>query len=255
MSSALTRWRTTPFPVADPVWNDASPNAAYERVLAEFGATPWDRDEVDQLLHDQVVSRTGSIISHENQLVPLGVSNGGFGTLGGVAAPLDTDRDGMPDEWEIKYGLLPNRPSNNGDFDADGFSDLEEYLNDLAAFKAPGPVEYVGGPGGRDGVRAGDEGDAAGAPDLRAVGCPDDRVVAVQRTPGDEHDARGALRLCERSAKRRRGDGEVALDGGCLDGVVRLGELLLDGVCPAAEHRQRRHRCTHGGGPQCEANG
>ena len=149
VTSALTRWKNissdpTPFPVADEVWKDASTQAAYERVLGEFGATPWVRDEVDQVLHDTVVNRTGGIISHENQLVAQGVSNGGFGTLGGVAVPTDTDQDGMPDDWESKYGLSPTVASNNGDFDSDGYTNLEEYLNDVAAFKATGPLEFSG---------------------------------------------------------------------------------------------------------------
>jgi len=144
VSSALTTWSNTPYPVADPVWKDASTQAAYERVLSQFGATPWDRDEVDTLLHQQVVNRSGSIISHENELVALGVTNAGFGTLGGGAAPLDTDRDGMPDWWEQKHNTPVNRPSNNGDFDRDGYTDLEEYLNDVAAFPAPGPILFTG---------------------------------------------------------------------------------------------------------------
>lgn len=142
VSSALTTWSNTPYPVADEIWKDASTQAAYERVLNEFGATPWARDEVDTLLRNNVVNRNGSIITRESDLV--GISNGGFGTLGGVAAPTDADQDGMPDAWEIKYGLSPTAASNNGDFDNDGYTNLEEYLNDLAAFKATGPLEFDG---------------------------------------------------------------------------------------------------------------
>lgn len=140
----LTTWSETPYPRTDPVWQEATTQAAYERVLAEFGATPWNRGEVDQLLHNDVVNRSGTILTHENQLVARGVTNGGFGTLGGVAAPLDTDRDGMPDAWEIRHGLSTTMANNNGDFDEDGYTDLEEYLNDVAAFKAPGPLEFTG---------------------------------------------------------------------------------------------------------------
>ncbi len=99
---------------------------------------------MDTVLHNSVVNRNGSIITRESDLVPLGVSNGGFGTLGGVAAPLDTDGDGMPDAWEQKYGLSPTVANNNADFDNDGYTDLEEYLNDVAAFKATGPLEFDG---------------------------------------------------------------------------------------------------------------
>jgi hypothetical protein len=147
VTSALTRWRTTPFPVADEVWKDASTQAAYERTLSEFGATPWARDEVDTLLHDGVVDRSGTIITRESDLP--GISNGGFGALGGVAAPVDQDNDGMPDAWEARYGLSTTQASNNGDFDNDGYTNLEEYLNDLAAFKATGPLVYEDAGSGR----------------------------------------------------------------------------------------------------------
>jgi hypothetical protein len=50
----------------------------------------------------------------------------------------------MPDAWETSHGLPTNIASNNGDYDADGYTNLEEYLNDLAAFKAIGPLEFDG---------------------------------------------------------------------------------------------------------------
>ena len=44
----------------------------------------------------------------------------------------DTDRDGMPDEWERNFGLNPNDPvDGNQDRDEDGFTNLEDYLNGL----------------------------------------------------------------------------------------------------------------------------
>jgi hypothetical protein len=56
----------------------------------------------------------------------------------------DTDQDGMPDTWETARGLNPNVSNNNGDFDNDGYTDLEEYLNELAAWPAPGTVFFTG---------------------------------------------------------------------------------------------------------------
>ncbi len=56
----------------------------------------------------------------------------------------DTDGDGMPDNWEIEHGLNPNVPDSNGDFDNDGYSNLEEYLNDIAAWPAPGNILFTG---------------------------------------------------------------------------------------------------------------
>ena len=42
----------------------------------------------------------------------------------------DTDHDGMPDWWELKYSLNPNDPSDAGfDADGDGLTNLQEYQN------------------------------------------------------------------------------------------------------------------------------
>ena len=41
---------------------------------------------------------------------------------------LDADADGLPDEWEKKYGLNPHDPSDaNADADGDDFTNLEEF--------------------------------------------------------------------------------------------------------------------------------
>lgn len=41
---------------------------------------------------------------------------------------LDADADGLPDDWERKYGLNPNDPSDaNADTDGDGFTNAEEF--------------------------------------------------------------------------------------------------------------------------------
>ena len=60
------------------------------------------------------------------------------------SAGWDTDGDGLPDAWEIEHGLNPNVANPNGDFDNDGYTDLEEYLNELAAWPAPDVIVFTG---------------------------------------------------------------------------------------------------------------
>jgi hypothetical protein len=40
----------------------------------------------------------------------------------------DTDGDGMPDGWEIRYGLNPNTDDAHNDLDADGFCNWQEFI-------------------------------------------------------------------------------------------------------------------------------
>ncbi|HMI93952.1 MAG TPA: hypothetical protein VK509_21405 [Polyangiales bacterium] len=68
----------------------------------------------------------------------LGVGAEGYGSLASGAAPTDTDRDGMPDAWESARGLDSNAANDGAeDDDADGYTNLEEYLNALAALAFP----------------------------------------------------------------------------------------------------------------------
>ena len=45
-----------------------------------------------------------------------------------VRGGVDADKDGMPDAWELKYGLNPNDPEDaKKDLDGDSFTSLEEF--------------------------------------------------------------------------------------------------------------------------------
>jgi hypothetical protein len=102
---------------------------ALNHVIDNVGAS-LVRDAVDEFLIDQLNSMgtKGQIINTEDD---NGIPNN-VGTVAGGTAPADSDRDGMPDEWEQSNGLNPNSADNNGDMDGDGYTNLEEYLNELA---------------------------------------------------------------------------------------------------------------------------
>jgi hypothetical protein len=100
--------------------------AAPERVLALAGAS-LVRDAVDQRLVDDVRQRRGRLINSQAEV-------GGWPVLKSLPAPLDTDRDGMPDDWERAHGLNPNDPEDGLRTDpASGYPWLEVYLHSLVA--------------------------------------------------------------------------------------------------------------------------
>jgi len=102
-----------------------SAQVALNRVLDNAGALPWRRDAVDRRVTDNVRNQSGKIINATAEV-------GGWPDLEFAKPPLDSDNDGMPDDWEKDAGLNPKLADNNGDRDGDGYTNLEEYLNWLA---------------------------------------------------------------------------------------------------------------------------
>jgi hypothetical protein len=46
---------------------------------------------------------------------------------------MDSDLDGMPDSWETARGLNPSNASDaSGDRNGDGYTNIEEYINERA---------------------------------------------------------------------------------------------------------------------------
>jgi hypothetical protein len=105
--------------------------ASYAAVVAGAGAS-LHRDEVDALVVADLTSlgKSGSLWTTQTA---TGLGNSGYGTLAGGTAPVDTDKDGMPDSWETKYGLDPNNAADaTGDFDHTGYTNIEKYVNGIA---------------------------------------------------------------------------------------------------------------------------
>ncbi len=97
---------------------------AVEFVLAHAGAS-LRRDAVDLRVIENVRRRKGRVIDSQAEV-------GGWPELRSLPAPLDSDHDGMPDDWERAHGLNPNNPTDrNGVRDGDGYTNLDKYLNSL----------------------------------------------------------------------------------------------------------------------------
>lgn len=96
------------YPMKNPTLNAL---AAYNKIVESVGASYPKRDQVDQLMISDLMSKgtTATYVYVQNDLVTqFGFTNGGAGHIYGAPAPLDTDNDGMPDAWETANGLNPN---------------------------------------------------------------------------------------------------------------------------------------------------
>lgn len=123
-------WQTIPYEYPG-VKNMMGVAISYKYVASRAGASLPVRDRSDRRLIKELLScgTSGQLISDENTSPMYGIGNmeGGF-------HPDDWDQDGMPDYWEQSItGLNPTSADNNGDINGNGYTNLEEYLNWLAA--------------------------------------------------------------------------------------------------------------------------
>jgi len=117
--------RRSPFPVRPVPTQDAT--AAYALVLRHVGACLPRRDPVDTRIVREV--ETGAP-TFGNGIIDTPREVGGWPELTSVAAPSDSDGDGMPDDWESAHRFNPNDPADGAlDSDKDGYTNIEEYLN------------------------------------------------------------------------------------------------------------------------------
>ena len=128
---------------------------AFDRVLSYVGANWPARDGVVNTVDERIIQETrtgtGKIIAWADN--PNDPNDGAEwnaiknAPLQSRPAGWDTDADGMPDAWERSLGLDPAVANNNGDFDADGYTDLEEYLHEITAWPAPKAAVFTGSSG------------------------------------------------------------------------------------------------------------
>jgi len=138
-------------PLPMPFFPIMTAQESFAFVLDNAGATFPKRDAVDTRITEQV--RTGVIKypenivissepqfkyrrlpkdSYKNGIITDISQVGGYPEYKSTAPIKDSDKDGMPDEWEIKYKLNPNDPSDAVlDCNGDGYTNIEKYINGI----------------------------------------------------------------------------------------------------------------------------
>ena len=132
----------TPFPFV-PITSQSAEDA-YALVLEGAGASFPARDAVDARIIQEVITGTATYDGTQYEIdrgysdtsVNRGIIDsqddvGGWPDLQSLEAPIDSDHDGMPDDWELANNLNPSDPADRNILDPEGFTMLEVYLNSL----------------------------------------------------------------------------------------------------------------------------
>ncbi len=150
IDGALVSYNDTGYPGITPeafksqpfAYPEASPaltaEQAYQYIIDNAGASYPRRDAVDGLLINEVASRgvQGFYVYRETDL-PF--SNGGVGEVFNGPAPLDSDNDGMPDNWEDSHGLNKNNKADAIAFSTESpeYLNIEVYINSITGTTPP----------------------------------------------------------------------------------------------------------------------
>ena len=92
------------------------------------------RDAIDKRVINDVKNKIYRYIDNPSEV-------GGWLRIASGTPQADDDRDGMADRWELDHfgTLIRGSSSNTGsDFDGDGYTDVEEYLNGSDPKKSEG---------------------------------------------------------------------------------------------------------------------
>ena len=112
-----------------------SPKDAYSAILVHVGAS-LKRDAVDKRIINDVEKGTYEKVTtaqgSTNGLIDSQQDVGGWPEYKSTAAPIDSDGDGMPDEWEKSKGLNPEDSSDGVKYNlSPDYTNLEVYINSL----------------------------------------------------------------------------------------------------------------------------
>lgn len=120
------------FPVVD--FSHQTASAAYQSVLLLAGAA-FQRDTLDQRIVEDVRYGKGKIIDVQGGFphgTPYEKSKQAWPLLHTGQYPLDSDQDGMPDDWERSNGLNPANPTDALMYTLiKQYTNIEVYINSL----------------------------------------------------------------------------------------------------------------------------
>ncbi len=105
---------------------------AYEEVVAKAGATYPKRDALDARILNEVKNGTGVFANRHEEVGGLPYTEPVYRD-----ADWDTDKDGIPDSWELENGLDPNNSKDSAEIASNGYANIENYLNSIV------DMEYV----------------------------------------------------------------------------------------------------------------
>ena len=137
-NAVMARGQLTAPIIVAPVTTQTAEDA-FNLVVAGAGAIMPNRDVVDSRIARETTTGTVTYGGHTYDSAytanaPSGIIDsqtdvGGWPTLNSLAAPYDGDIDGMADEWETQRGLNPSDASDRNNFNINGYTNLENYLN------------------------------------------------------------------------------------------------------------------------------
>lgn len=106
---------------------------AYNAILL-YGGASLKRDAVDirimKEVKEGIVTYNGSKTGKKG-IIDSQTDVGGWPVLNSTAPLVDTDGDGMPDNWETEKGLNPKMANANGNDLSTGYTNIEVYINSL----------------------------------------------------------------------------------------------------------------------------
>ncbi|MFT3679578.1 MAG: gliding motility-associated C-terminal domain-containing protein [Ferruginibacter sp.] len=131
----------TAFTIAQPI-EMSTAQAAYDTVLQWAGAVLPKRDPVDTRIINEVKTKTaaGRGSAGKPGIIDAPEAVGGVPVYEACTMPIDTDHDGMPDDWEKENDLDPGNASDRNTVNSNGYTKLEQYLNSLALGKVAAKV-------------------------------------------------------------------------------------------------------------------